>query len=72
MTKYFSWNDKSGDYISVTYTIGNGDQTISITSDPNETGIVRTRTIYVKTLELERQPITIIMTVTQNPTLQNI
>lgn len=72
MTKYFSWNDRSGDYIAVTYTTGNGNQTISITSDPNETGVVRTRTIYVKTSELDRQTITMTMTITQNPTLQNI
>lgn len=47
-TKSIAWNDGSGDYITLTYT-GQGDGTVAVTSQPNNSANARSATFDIKT-----------------------
>lgn len=47
MTKTIDWGDGSGDKIMLTYPSATGNQQVSVTSDPNETGVQRTKVVTI-------------------------
>lgn len=47
MTKSIDWGDGSGDKITLTYPAASGNQQVSVSSDPNGTGVERTKVVTI-------------------------
>lgn len=50
MTKTISWGDGSGDNILISYSATSGDQSLQISSDPNNTSSARTKSVTIATI----------------------